>query len=118
MLKSLNTTFQYSPACFAHSRIQRVRRNKIAAGVLDKTNLSLRFQGRYSEEFRIDLGKALCFIEIVNPLLFPTYIRINGKPYIVKKNDKLVIEKSGRSITVTRTVNRTSHNYCFIVDII
>lgn len=117
MLRSLNTTIRYSPACFVHNRIQRVRRDKLAAGVLDKQNLSLTYYGGRREYFRIDLGRSLCFVEIVNPALFPSYIRINGTPHIIKKNCPLVFEQGGRSVTVTRTVNRQYHNYCISVDL-
>jgi hypothetical protein len=113
-MRSLRTTIEYTTSCFKYNLYQRVKENHGAGWIptiLRPTEPLLVVEGKRYHRFSIELGKSWCSIEIVNPLIFPSYIRLNSIPYIVKKGENFVHKQAGRTVIISRLSNTEYQNY-------
>jgi hypothetical protein len=72
-------------------------------------------EGKRRHKFAIELVKSWCYVEIINPLFFPAYIRLNGRPYILRKGEDIVHKQSGRTVIISRQGNTLEQNYYVLV---
>lgn len=118
MFRSLRSTVEYTPTCFKYCSSQRVKENHGEGWiptVLDNFKPFVVVEGRRKHKFALELGKSWCFIEFTNPYVFPAYVRINGRPFTLKKGQNIVHKQSGRTVVVSRLSNTKQQNYYITV---
>lgn len=118
MFRSLRLTIEYTPSCFKYALFQRVKENLgngWIASILDKTSPLKIFEEERRYKIALELGKSWCYIEIINPLLFPSYVRLNGVPYMIKKEKNLIHKQVGRTVIISRLSNTKHQNYYITV---
>lgn len=118
MFRSLRSTVEYTPSCFKYNAFQRVKENHgrgWVPTVLRSNNPLIVVEGKRQHKFALELGKTWCYIEFINPLIFPAYVRLNGRPYILKKTESLYHKQSGRTVVISRLSNTAHQNYYITV---
>lgn len=113
-MRSLRTTIEYTSSCFKHNQFQRVKENHgdgWIPKIIRPADPLIVVEGKRRHRFSIELGKTWCAIEIINPWIFPSYIRLNGIPHIVKKNCDLIHKQAGRKIIISRLSDTKNQNY-------
>ena len=118
MFRSLRSTIEYTASCFQWHSYYRVKENHgegwVPSVVRDKEPLVV-VEGKRRHKFAMELVKSWCYIEIINPLFFPAYIRLNGRPYMLKKGESISHKQSGRTVIISRQSNTASQNYYVLV---
>ena len=118
MFRSLRTTVEYTISCFKYQSFQRVKENHGSGWVpkvLRAADCLLVIEGKRHHKVALELGKTWCYVEFINPLIFPAYIRLNGRPYMLKKRESLYHKQSGRLVVISRLENTKEQNYYITV---
>ena len=118
MFRSLRTTIEYTPTCFKYTLFPRVKENQGKGWIPHILNSQSPLHisdGRKKHKFALELGKGWCYIEFVNPRIFPAYVRINGRPQTLKQGENVYIKQNGRTIVISRLRNTKQQNYYITV---
>jgi hypothetical protein len=114
MFRSLRSTIEYTASCFQWHGFYRVKENHgegWVPSVIRPSEPLVVVCGKRTHKFALELVKSWCYIEIINPLFFPAYIRLNGRPYILKRNQSISHKQSGRTVIISRQSNTLEQNY-------
>lgn len=117
MFRSLRTTIEYTVTALKYST-QRVKKNQ-DKGWISKTmsNMDPLFvvEGDRHHRLALELHKSWCYIEFINPRVFPSYVRLNGRPFILKQGQELTHKQNGRTVVIARLSNTKHQNYYILV---
>jgi len=118
MFRSLRTTVEYTISCFKTNSKQRVKENHGQGWFtkhLTSTDHLVVVEGTRYHKIALELGTSFCFIEIINLLIFPAYVKINGRPYTIKKGQSYTHKQNGRTVILSRLSNTGEQNYYITV---
>lgn len=114
MFRSLRTTIEYTDSALKYVDSQRVKENHGEGWhpkIVDKNNSLVIIEGKRHHKIALELGKSWCYIEFINPLIFPAYIKLNGRPLMLKQGQSIVHKQMARKLVVSRMSNTTEQNY-------
>jgi hypothetical protein len=117
MVRSLKTTIEYTASVFRYQKSRRVMKN-LGEGwstiYLTPTDCSHTIEEKRYHSLALNLGSFFCSIKIINPILFPSFVKINGIPYAIKQGQSVEYKKHGKILRVSRLPNTKTQNYYIV----
>jgi hypothetical protein len=118
MFRSLRLTVEYTSGCFNHSSSQRVKENHGKGWItryFSKIKPVWVFESERRIKLALGLGTNYCYIEIINPRFFPSYVRLNGRAFIIKKGKEIKHTQQNKTVVTARLDNTRHQNYYILV---
>lgn len=118
MFRELRTTVEFTSSVFQNHRFLRVKESTPDGWMINRLTWEkpvFVFEGKFKQKFAIEMNKTWLYVEVHNPHLFPSYLKINGRALIIKKGESYHHKQNKLVAMIYRDSNTKFCNYYVLV---